>query len=109
MSATRSALGFSGMAIGVAITGLRPIVDLTIASFVYLACDQIINQAARLRFMTAGQVRVPVVFRMSMRHGSSNVAQHSDRPYPMLMSAPGRMRRVVDRIFTRTFHHKTFN
>lgn len=84
-----SELGFSGMAIGAAITGLRPIVDLTIASFVYLACDQIINQAAKLRFMTGGQVRVPVVFRMSMWHGSSNAAQHSDRPYPMLMNVPG--------------------
>ena len=84
-----SELGFSGMAIGAAITGLRPIVDLTIASFLYLACDQIINQAAKLRFMTGGQVRVPVVFRMSMWHGSSNAAQHSDRPYPMLMNVPG--------------------
>jgi pyruvate/2-oxoglutarate/acetoin dehydrogenase E1 component len=44
-----SELGFSGMAIGAAITGLRPIVDLTIASFLYLASDQIINQAAKLR------------------------------------------------------------
>ncbi|MBK7249866.1 MAG: alpha-ketoacid dehydrogenase subunit beta [Gammaproteobacteria bacterium] len=84
-----SELGFSGMAIGAAITGLRPIVDLTIASFVYLACDQIINQAAKIRFMTGGQVRVPVVFRMSMWHGSSNAAQHSDRPYPMFMNVPG--------------------
>jgi pyruvate/2-oxoglutarate/acetoin dehydrogenase E1 component len=40
--------------------------------------------------MTGGQVRVPVVFRMSMWHnGSSNAAQHSDRPYPMLMNVPG--------------------
>lgn len=84
-----SELGFSGMAIGAAITGLRPIVDLTIASFLYLACDQIINQAAKLRYMTGGQVRIPVVFRMSMWHGSSIAAQHSDRPYPMLMNVPG--------------------
>ena len=84
-----SELGFSGMAIGAAITGLRPIVDLTIASFVYLACDQIINQAAKIRFMTGGQVRVPVVFRMSMWHNGANAAQHSDRPYPMFMNVPG--------------------
>lgn len=84
-----SELGFSGMAIGAAITGLRPIVDLTIASFVYLASDQIINQAAKLRFMTGGQVRVPVVFRMSMWHNGANAAQHSDRPYPMFMNIPG--------------------
>ena len=84
-----SELGFSGMAIGAAVTGLRPIVDLTIASFVYLACDQIINQAAKIRFMTGGQVRVPVVFRMSMWHNGANAAQHSDRPYPMFMNVPG--------------------
>ena len=84
-----SELGFSGMAIGAAITGLRPIVDLTIASFVYLASDQIINQAAKLRYVTGGQVRVPVVFRMSMWHNGANAAQHSDRPYPMFMNVPG--------------------
>ena len=84
-----SELGFSGMAIGAAITGLRPIVDLTIASFVYLASDQIINQAAKLHYMTGGQVRVPVVFRMSMWHNGANAAQHSDRPYPMFMNVPG--------------------
>lgn len=84
-----SELGFSGMAVGAALTGLRPIVDLTIASFVYLACDQIINQAAKIRYMTGGQSSVPVVFRMSMWHNGANAAQHSDRPYPMFMNVPG--------------------
>jgi len=88
-SAPISEPGFSGMAVGAAMTGLRPIVDLTIASFVYLASDQIINQAAKLRFMTGGQFRVPVVYRASMWHNQSNAAQHSDRPYPMFMNAPG--------------------
>jgi pyruvate/2-oxoglutarate/acetoin dehydrogenase E1 component len=68
---------------------LRPIVDLTIASFVYLASDQIINQASKLRFMTGGQFKVPVVYRASMWHNQGNAAQHSDRPYPMFMNAPG--------------------
>ncbi len=81
-----SELGFSGMAIGAAITGLRPIVDLTIASFVYLASDQIINQAAKLRYVTGGQVRVPVVFRMSMWHNGANAAQHSDDYPPLVQS-----------------------
>jgi len=81
--------GFSGMAVGAAITGLRPIVDLTIASFIYLASDPIINQAAKLRYMTGGQVRVPVTFRASMWHNQANAAQHSDRPYPMFMNVPG--------------------
>ncbi len=88
-SAPISECGFAGMAVGAAMTGLRPIVDLTIANFVYLASDPIINQAARLRYMTGGQFKVPVTFRASMWHNQANAAQHSDRPYPMFMNVPG--------------------
>lgn len=84
-----SETSFTGVAIGAAITGLRPIVDLNIASFMYLASDQIINQAAKLRYMTGGQVKVPVVFRVCMYYGVSIAAQHSDRPYPLFMNVPG--------------------
>jgi pyruvate/2-oxoglutarate/acetoin dehydrogenase E1 component len=80
---------FTGMAIGAAMTGLRPIVALSIASFMYLASDQIINQAGKLHFMTGGQMKVPAVFRCSMYYNSSVAAQHSDRPYPLFMNAPG--------------------
>jgi pyruvate dehydrogenase E1 component beta subunit len=80
---------FTGVGIGAAITGLRPIVALGIASFMYLAADQIINQAAKLRYMTGGQIRVPIVFRCCMYYGSSLAAQHSDRPYPFFMNVPG--------------------
>ena len=81
--------GFTGVGVGAAITGLRPIVDLNIASFMYLASDQIINQAAKLRYMTGGQVKVPIVFRVCMYYGASIAAQHSDRPYPLFMNVPG--------------------
>jgi acetoin:2,6-dichlorophenolindophenol oxidoreductase subunit beta len=81
--------GFAGMGIGAALTGLRPIVDLTIASFVYLAADQIINQAAKLRYMTGGQLSVPIVFRACTYYNICNAAQHSDRPYPFFMNVPG--------------------
>jgi len=80
---------FTGLGIGAAITGLRPIVDLGIASFVYLAADQIINQASKLHYMTGGQVHVPIVFRSTMYYGASIAAQHSDRPYPMFLNVPG--------------------
>ena len=80
---------FTGMAIGAALTGLRPIVDLTIASFVYLAADQLINQAAKLYYMSNGRTPVPIVVRASMWHNGANAAQHSDRPYPMFMNVPG--------------------
>jgi pyruvate/2-oxoglutarate/acetoin dehydrogenase E1 component len=84
-----SETSFTGLGIGAAITGLRPIVDLGIASFMYLASDQIINQAAKLRYMTGGQVKVPIVFRCCMYYGASIAAQHSDRPYPLFMNVPG--------------------
>src|SRR6201991_5391530 len=77
------------MGIGAAMTGLRAIVALSIASFVYLASDQIINQASKLRYMTGGNMKVPAVFRCSMYYNSSIAAQHSDRPYPMFMNVPG--------------------
>jgi acetoin:2,6-dichlorophenolindophenol oxidoreductase subunit beta len=84
-----SETSFTGVGIGAAISGLRPIVDLGIASFMYLAADQIINQAAKLRYMTGGQIKVPIVFRCCMYYGASLAAQHSDRPYPVFMNVPG--------------------
>ncbi|MDO9488022.1 MAG: alpha-ketoacid dehydrogenase subunit beta, partial [Sphingomonadaceae bacterium] len=80
---------FTGVGVGAALTGLRPIVDLTIASFVYLASDQIINQAAKLRFMTGGQLKVPIVVRTSTFYNNRTAAQHADRPYPLFMNIPG--------------------
>jgi acetoin:2,6-dichlorophenolindophenol oxidoreductase subunit beta len=80
---------FTGMAVGAAMTGMRPVVNLTIASFMYLACDQIINQAGKLHYMTGGQMKVPAVFRCCMYYNSSIAAQHSDRCYPMFMNSPG--------------------
>ncbi|RVD39500.1 MAG: alpha-ketoacid dehydrogenase subunit beta [Mesorhizobium sp.] len=80
---------FTGIGIGAAINGLRPIVDLTIASFVYLASDQIINQAAKLQYMTGGQIDIPIVIRCCMYPTGSKAAQHADRPYPLFMNVPG--------------------
>lgn len=84
-----SETSFVGVGIGAAITGLRPIVDLSIASFMYLASDPIINQASKLRYMTGGQVQVPIVLRCCMFYGGGNAAQHSDRPYPVFINVPG--------------------
>ena len=80
---------FTGMAVGAAMTGIRPVVALSIASFMYLASDQIINQAGKLRYMTGGQMQVPAVFRCTLYHNGALAAQHSDRPYPLFMNAPG--------------------
>jgi len=84
-----SEAGFSGMAAGAAMTGLRPIVDLTYSTFMYLTLDQLINQVAKNRYMFGGQATIPVTYRSSMFYGSSMAAHHSDRPYPMLMNVPG--------------------
>jgi pyruvate dehydrogenase E1 component beta subunit len=84
-----SELGFTGVGIGAAMTGLRPIVNLSIASFMFLAADPIINQAAKIRFMTGGQMKAPIVFRCCLYYDRAIAAQHSDRPYSMFMNVPG--------------------
>lgn len=81
--------GFTGLGAGAAMTGLRPIVDLTYASFMYLTMDQLVNQVAKNRYMFGGQATIPIVYRMTMLYGHSSAAHHSDRPYPMLMNVPG--------------------
>jgi pyruvate dehydrogenase E1 component beta subunit len=88
-SAPISENGFVGVAVGAAMTGLRPIVDLTIASFCFVAADQLVSQAAKSRYMFGGQADVPLVVRSAMWHDGSNAAHHSDRPYPMFMNVPG--------------------
>jgi len=69
--------GIVGMAVGAALTGLRPIVELMYVDFMGLAMDQIVNQAAQNRFMFGGQARVPMVLRTQGGSGRGNAAQHS--------------------------------
>jgi pyruvate dehydrogenase E1 component beta subunit len=78
-----------GAAAGAAMTGLRPIVDLSYSSFLYMAMDQFVNQVAKNRYMFGGQASIPVVFRSAMFYGLNTGAHHSDRPYPMFMNVPG--------------------
>ncbi len=80
---------FVGACVGAAAVGLKPVVDLMIGSFFYVAMDQVANQAAKLRYMSGGQVELPIVyFTMSGPSGSS-AAQHSENPHPMLMNVAG--------------------
>lgn len=69
--------GFVGAGIGAAIGGMRPIVEIMTVNFSLLALDQIINNAATLRHMSAGQISVPLVIRMSCGAGKQLAAQHS--------------------------------
>jgi pyruvate dehydrogenase E1 component beta subunit len=81
--------GFTGVAIGAAMTGVRAVVDYTIASLMYEAHDQIMNHAAKNRFLFGGQTSVPVVLLAAMKYANYTAAQHSDRPYPQYMNQPG--------------------
>lgn len=81
--------GFIGAGAGAAMVGMRPIVDGTIASFLYPAMDQIASIIAKSRYIYGGQARLPLVIRTCLFYGNSNAAQHSDRPYPMFMNLPG--------------------
>lgn len=81
--------GFVGAAAGAAMVGMRPIVDFTIASFMYVAMDQLVSITAKATYMYGGQTRVPVLLRAAMFYGGANAAQHSDRPHPMFMNVPG--------------------
>lgn len=76
-----------GVGIGGALGGLRPIVDLTLASFMYLAVDQICNVAAKLHYMLG--VQVPLTVRAALWYHGGTGAQHADRPHAMYMNVPG--------------------
>jgi len=79
----------TGMAAGAAAAGYRVICHMMFANFLYTGFDAIANQAAKLRYMTAAQIKLPVVYMAVMGAGRSAGAQHSDVPYPMLMNLGG--------------------
>ena len=72
-----SELGGAGVAVGAALTGLKPIYEFQFSDFAALAMEQIVNQAAKLRYMLGGEAAVPVVFRMPAGSGTGAAAQHS--------------------------------
>jgi len=78
-----------GIAAGAAMTGLRPIVDLTVASFIFNATDQLVSQCAKARYMFGGQARLPLVVRAALYYHGGTAGHHADRPYPMFMNVPG--------------------
>jgi len=80
---------FVGAAIGLAGSGFRPIVDIRMATFGFVAMDQLMNQAAKITYMFGGQAEFPILYRMTVGTGMSMAAQHSINPYPMYMNIPG--------------------
>jgi pyruvate/2-oxoglutarate/acetoin dehydrogenase E1 component len=84
-----SEAGIVGLGVGAAITGLRPIVELMYVDFVGLAMDQIANQMAKFRYMTGGQLTIPMVLRTQGGTGRSAGAQHSQSLESWLVHVPG--------------------
>lgn len=79
----------TGMSIGAAGAGYRPIVDWRLVTFCFVAMDQIVNQAAKIHYMFGGQTTFPIVYRTSVGGGTRRAAQHSQSPYSMFMHLTG--------------------
>jgi pyruvate/2-oxoglutarate/acetoin dehydrogenase E1 component len=78
-----------GAGIGAAITGMRPVVELMFADFAAVTLDQIINQAAKMRYMSGGQIKVPLTIRAAQGAGAGFGSQHSQCCETWFMHAPG--------------------
>lgn len=81
--------GFCGMAVGAAMRGMRPVVELMYNDFVTEAADPIFNQAAKLRYMSGGQCKIPMVLRVPMGSGRRNAGQHSQSLENLFCHFPG--------------------
>ncbi len=79
----------TGIAIGAAASGYRPIVDWRLVTFSFVAMDQIVNQAAKIHYMFGGQAQFPILFRTTVGGGTRRAAQHSQSPYSMFMNLAG--------------------
>jgi pyruvate/2-oxoglutarate/acetoin dehydrogenase E1 component len=79
----------TGMSIGAAGSGFRPIVDWRQVTFCFVAMDQIVNQAAKIHYMFGGQVNFPILYRAAVGGGGLVAAQHSQSPYSMFMNVAG--------------------
>ncbi|MBN98234.1 MAG: alpha-ketoacid dehydrogenase subunit beta [Gemmatimonadetes bacterium] len=81
--------GYIGLSVGAAMTGMRPIAELMFGDFSLLTMEQIVNQAAKIRYMSGGQCRVPLTIRLSMGAGRSSAAQHSQSLHAIFAHIPG--------------------
>ena len=81
--------GFTGLGVGAAMTGLRPVVDIMFGDFLTLAMDQIVNQAAKIHYMSGGKWSVPIVFRTTLGATRRSAAQHSQSLHAWVSHIPG--------------------
>ncbi len=84
-----SEAGISGIGVGAAMTGMRPVVDIMFGDFLTLAMDQIVNQAAKVHYMSGGKLKVPIVFRTTLGATRRSAAQHSQSLQAWVSHIPG--------------------
>ena len=84
-----SEAGITGMGVGVAMTGMRPVVDIMFGDFIGLAMDQIVNQAAKVHYMSSGKLKVPLVVRTTLGATRRTAAQHSQSLHAWVSHIPG--------------------
>jgi pyruvate dehydrogenase E1 component beta subunit len=84
-----SEAGFTGMAVGAAMTGLRPVVDVMFGDFSTLVMDQMVNQAAKIHYMSGGKWKVPMVMRTTLGATRRSAAQHSQSLHAWFCHVPG--------------------
>jgi pyruvate/2-oxoglutarate/acetoin dehydrogenase E1 component len=84
-----SEAGFTGMAVGAAMTGMRPIVDIMFGDFITLTMDQMANQAAKVHYMSGGKWKVPMVMRTTLGATRRSAAQHSQSLHAWFSHVPG--------------------
>jgi len=84
-----SEAGFVGMSVGAAMCGIRPVAELMYIDFISVCLDPVMNQAAKMRYMTGGQINVPMVLRMPMGSGRRNAGQHSQCLETLFTHIPG--------------------
>src|SRR3982075_676967 len=72
-----SEAGFTGMGVGAAMTGMRPVIDIMFGDFITLTMDQMVNQAAKIHYMSGGHWKVPMVMRTTLGATRRSAAQHS--------------------------------
>ncbi|MDZ7703613.1 MAG: alpha-ketoacid dehydrogenase subunit beta [Trueperaceae bacterium] len=84
-----SEAGFTGVAVGAAMTGMRPVVDLMFGDFLTIVMDQLVNQAAKIHYMSGGKLRVPMVLRTTLGATRRSAAQHSQSLHAWVSHIPG--------------------
>ncbi len=84
-----SEAGITGLGVGAAMTGMRPIIDIMFGDFITLALDQIVNQAAKVHYMSGGKLKVPLVVRTTLGATRRSAAQHSQSLHAWVSHIPG--------------------